>query len=275
MGNLHAIAEPSRPEDAGFRFYDPKTKLETQKDGHHLHGTKTFEYVAIPQEEGQVTLPAFTLAYFDPQHERYETARTRPIALHVTPGEQSPQPVAGLRGEEVRALGTDIRYIKPDRTQLIDQSRLLYQRGGFWFLQFVPILGAVGVYVYRRHQERLEGDVAYARRRRSRSEAQKRLAQARGFMDVGDGAGFHGEIHRSLAQFLADRTNRSAAGLTSDQAGAVLQEYGVDDQVIEQMHSIFVQCDQARFAPGQVSAEQMHDLFGQTEKLIGLLERSI
>ncbi len=274
-GNLHAIAEPARPERSGFKFYDPKTNLETRKQGTRISGQKTFEYVAIPQKAGQVILPPFTLAYFDPGQGRYKTVRTKSIALHVTPGELAPQPVDGLRGEEVRALGSDIRYIKPDRIHLADQSLLLYQRSGFWLLQLVPVLGVAGAYAYRRHRVRLEGDVAYARRRRSRSEAQRRLGKAKGLLEAGDSAGFYGGIHRSLSQFIADRTNRAAAGLTADHIGAVLEEHGVDAQVIAGVQDVFGQCDQARFAPGQISAEQMQALFAQTEDLIGALERCI
>lgn len=274
-GNLHAIDEPIRPDRARFKFYDPKTNLETQKQDTRISGKKTFEYVAIPQKAGQVILPPFTLAYFDPVQRRYKTVQTEPIALHVTPGELAPQPVDGLRGEEVRAMGSDIRYIKPDRIHLADQGLLLYQRSGFWLLQLVPVLGVVGAYAYRRHRARLEGDVAYARRRRSRSEAQQRLGRAKGLMASGDSAGFHGEVHRSLAQFVADRTNLSVAGLTADHIGAVLVEHGVDAQVIAGVQDVFGQCDQARFAPGQISAEQMQALFAQAEDLIGALERCI
>lgn len=274
-GNLHAINEPIRPERSGFKFYDPKTNLETRKRGTRISGQKTFEYVAIPYKTGQVILPPFTLAYFDPVQKLYKTVQTKPIALQVTPGEQMPQPVDGLPGEEVRALGRDIRYIKPDRMHLADQGLLLYQRSGFWLLQLIPVLGVAGAYAYRRHRVRLEGDVAYARRRRSRSEAQRRLGKARGLMEAGDSAGFHGEVHRSLSQFVADRTNRVAAGLTADQIGAMLVERGVDAQVIAGVQDVFGQCDQARFAPGQISAEQMQALFAQTEDLIGALERCI
>ncbi len=274
-GNLHAIDEPIRPDRARFKFYDPKTNLETQKQDTRISGKKTFEYVAIPQKAGQVILPPFTLAYFDPVQRRYKTVQTEPIALHVTPGELAPQPVDGLRGEEVRAMGSDIRYIKPDRIHLADQGLLLYQRSGFWLLQLVPVLGVVGAYAYRRHRARLEGDVAYARRRRSRSEAQQRLGRAKGLMEAGDSAGFHGEVHRSLAQFVADRTNLSVAGLTADHIGAVLVEHGVDAQVIAGVQDVFGQCDQARFAPGQISEEQMQALFAQAEDLIGALERCI
>lgn len=274
-GNLHAINEPIRPDRSGFKFYDPKTNLETRKRGTRISGQKTFEYVAIPYKTGQVILPPFILAYFDPVQKLYKTVQTKPITLQVTPGEQMPQPVDGLPGEEVRALGRDIRYIKPDRMHLADQGLLLYQRSGFWFLQLIPVLGVAGAYAYRRHRVRLEGDVAYARRRRSRSEAQRRLGKARGLMEAGDSAGFHGEVHRSLSQFVADRTNRVAAGLTADQIGAMLVERGVDAQVIAGVQDVFGQCDQARFAPGQISAEQMQALFAQTEDLIGALERCI
>ncbi len=272
-GNLHAIADLMRPEGAAFKFYDPKTTMET--DDTRVRGQKTFEYVAIPQRAGQMTLPRFTLAYFDPVHARYKTAQTRATALRVTPGEQVPQPVAGLQGEEVRAQGSDIRYIKPDRKQLADQSALLYQRRGFWLLQCVPVLGVACTYIYRRHQQHVAGDVAYARRRRSRSEAQRRLGKAKALMNAGEGADFYGEIHRALAQFVADRTNRSAAGLTSEQIGAVLVERGVDEEIIARVQDVFAISDRARFAPGQISTEHKQSLFEQAEDLIRALDRCL
>lgn len=275
MGNLHTVSEPSRPNAPIFRFYDPKTELTTQKQGDRLGGQKTFEYVVIPQKAGAVTLPPFRLAYFDPERERYETVSTAPIALRVLPGEKAPEPIAGMNQEQVRVLGEDIRYIKPDQAHLVNQGPLLYERGGFWLLQFIPLIGFVGAYVYRRHQARLEGDVAYARRRRARSDARKRLSEANRLLTVGDSAAFHAEIHRSLAQFLADRLNRSAAGLTSEQAATALSERKVPDAVVGQVRSVFSACDMARFAPGQARQEQLADLFGKTETLIDELGRHI
>ncbi len=274
-GNLHTVVEPTRPDAPIFRFYDPKTELMTQKQGDKFGGQKTFEYVVIPQKAGALTLPPFQLAFFDPDQDRYQTVETASVALQVLPGEKAPETLSGLNQEQVRVLGEDIRYIKPDHSQLTNQGRLLYERGGFWVLHLFPLMGVAGVYVYRRHQQRLEGDVAYARRRRAKSDARKRLSEANRLLQEVDSAAFHAEIHRSLAQFLADRLNRSAAGLTSEMATVALSERQVPEPVIGQVRSIFALCDQARFAPGQAGREQMAEMFEKTELLIDELGRYI
>lgn len=275
VGNLQSISEPVRPDDAQFRFYDPKTHLETQVQGGNYGGKKTFEYVMIPEKSGSVTLPPFRLIFFDPVRKRYDTVSSQSVALTVTPNANATQPEVLTSREEVRLLGEDIRYIKPDRERLVDHSSLFYQRSSYWLVQVLPIVGVVAAYVYRRHQDRLSGDVAYARRRRAHSEARKCLAEAARLMSEGHSAEFHAELHRSVAQFLADRLNRSAAGLTAEEAANALQTQDVDKDLIVKVRHLFEQCDLARFAPGQAGAEQMQGLYDHAGSLIDDLERVI
>ena len=275
VGNLQAISEPVRPGDAHLKFYEPKTSIQANTQGGRYGGKKTFEYVMIPEKAGDVALPPFKLSFFDPVSERYATVASKAVALIVTPNANLSQPEVLAKREEVRLLGQDIRYIKPDREQLTDQSSLLYQSTGYWLLQMIPLVGVGIAYVYRKHQDRLLGDVAYARRRRARSEAQKRLAEAANLMAQADGAAFHAELHRSVAQFLADRLNRPAAGLTAQEAAMALQDKNVDATKIEQVRHIFGQCDAARFAPGQADKKQMNDLYELAVVLIDDLERVI
>jgi hypothetical protein len=275
VGNLQSISEPVRPGDAQFRFYDPKINLETDAQGGRYGGKKTFDYVMIPQKAGAISLPPFRLVFFDPMEGRYKTVDSRPVAMTVTPNANLSQPEVIANREEVRLIGQDIRYIKPDRTQLADQSLLMHHRKSYWFLQLLPVLGVLGAWAYRRHQDRLTGDVAYARRRRARAQARRCLAEAARLMQAKNATDFHAEVHRSVAQFLADRLNRSTAGLTTEAATRALRDKGVAQSQVEQVSQIFHQCDMARFAPGQATAEQMRGLYDKAASLIDDLERMI
>jgi len=277
IGNLKGVAEPVRPSGSGFRFYDPKVSVETEYRGGRLGGEKTFEYVLIPEQAGDQAIPPFRLVYFDPDQARYAVAETAPMPLKVTPGARPSRPKAAplLSREEVRALGEDIRYIKPDMAVLEDQGTPIYRSRVFLWLQLLPSLGFLGAWLYRRHQDRLAGDVAYARRRRSRPEARRRLADARRLMTSGEGAAFHSEIHRALAQFLADRLNLPAAGMTGDSAAKALAERGAEKELTGQVIGVFQQCDFARFAPGQISGSEMENLYEAAEVLIDRLGRVI
>ncbi|MCZ6632091.1 MAG: BatD family protein [bacterium] len=275
-GNLNGVNEPIRPKASYLKFYDPKTSVETRKEAGKLGGHKVFEYVVIPERAGSVQIPPFQLAYFDPIGERYRTAISQPIALTVQPGVQATQSVPMPRGRgEVRLLGEDIRYIKPDQTELVDQGQMLYQETWFWGMQVIPVLGFFGALFYNRHRVRLEGDVAYARRRRSRSEARRRLGEAERLMKAGEQGAFHAEVYRSLTVFLADRLNQQAAGFTADSAENLLVEAGVSEGAIAEVRAVFQTCDLARFASTEVSAEGMKALFARAERLIEELGRQI
>jgi len=276
-GCLNAVPEPIRPEAPGIRYYDPKASIERIDSGGKVGGRKTFEYVLIPEEAGIPEIPPFRLVFFDPDRERYYTAASRPIPLSVSPAQQVSRAsaVPRLSREEVRSLGEDIRYIKPDVASLADQGTPIYRGGWFLGLQLLPLLALFGTFLFTRHRERLLGDVAYARRRRSRSEANRRLAEARRLLKAGEGALFHAEAARALAQFLADRLNLSAAGMTGESATAALVDKGVSEALTQQVGSVFQQCDLARFAPAQISGEASANLYEAVDGLIRKLGRAI
>ena len=277
-GNLNSVPEPLRPDGTDLRFYDPKVSLEKQSRGNRFAGRKTYEYVAIPENSKMGGIPPFRLPYFDPEAKRYIALQSEPIVLEVTPRIHTPQPLAGaamLNREEIRVLGEDIRFIKPDRTELEDQGRMLVADWRFLTVQLIPLLGFFCVLGYRRHRERLAGDVAYARRRRSRGEASRRLAQARRLMSGGDDKAFHAEIHRALAQFLADRLNLPAAAMAAEPAARALGTRGVKQEIVSDVGEVFQQCDFARFSPSRVAKDEMARLYQKTEALIDALGRTV
>ena len=231
--------------------------------------------MAIPSTSGRVQLPSFELADFDPSAKQYATARTGKITLDVTPGQEVAQvSMAAPTGKSVELMGEDIRFIKPDITYLADQSLYLHQSGWIWSLNGLPALGLLIAWQWRRRQQQLLGDVAYVRKRRSRTEADRRLGEAR-HLQEGDGVGFHTEIQSTVSAFLSDRLNLDVAGLTADQAPALLTEKTVDAVVITQVVEVLQACDYARFAPGASDVSDRADLLNKTQVLIDALERAV
>ena len=275
-GNMNGIPEPVWSSSEGLKIYDPKVSLESGKQGNLFGGRKKFEYVVIPEKESVQRIPAIRLAYFNPNRGRYSVAETAPIALKVSPGENVSPPVTATfrRSEEVQLLGEDIRYIKPDRSDLTNQAQILYSSWWFLLIQGVPAIGFAGAVLYKRHRERVLGDVAYSRRRRAQSEARRRLSEAKRLMEAGERQAFYAEIFQSLSKFLADRTNEPAAGLTADRMAAILSDRHVDEAIIAQIREVVQQCDFARFAPAS-SESGMAEFFDQTSGLIEALSREI
>ena len=270
-GNLNAVGEPVRPKGNALKFYDPKSTVNVGNKNGRIGGEKTFEYVAIPNRPGNGRIGPFLLAYFDPEEQRYHTVRSQVVSVSVTPGRQPAGSGPLLSRKEIELLGQDIRHLKPDLDSLEDHGRLLYRNKWFWAIQFVPFLGFLGIVAYKRHRDRLMGDVAYARRRRSGSEARRRLIQARKRLDDKDGLAFYVEIDRALAQFLADRLNLPVASMTRESAAQALCEKDVPDSIVSEVKDVFLRCDYARFSSVRMPEKEREEFYGAAAALIDAL----
>ncbi len=267
-GNLNAVGEPVRPAGDAFEFYDPKTTASMGNRNGRIGGEKTFEYVAIPNRPGNAGIGPFVLPFFDPEKNRYHTVRTQELSIIVKPARRQAASGPGLSRKEIERLGQDIRHLKPDLEVLEDHGTLLYRKPWFWAIQSVPVLGLLGIAAFKRRRDRLLGDVAYARRRRSGSEARKRLMRARARLDEKDGAAFFVEIDRALAQFLADRLNLPVAGMTRESAAQALREKGAPDSIVSETRDVFLRCDYARFASVRIPESERKELFAAAAALI-------
>ena len=126
--------------------------------------------------------------------------------------------------------------------------------------------------MYHQSRRRLRDDVAYARHRRSRGESRKRLRTARRLINNDDPDAFYAEVSRALREYLGDKTNTSAAGLTLNDIRRIFRERGTDDELIEQVISCCEAGDMGRFAPGAGTKEDMARLLKETEDAIAQLE---
>jgi hypothetical protein len=67
-----------------WKTYPPKSSFNTS-DPIGFSGMKTFEQPVIASKPGAQTLPALSFSYFDPNTRRYETARSVPLNVTISP----------------------------------------------------------------------------------------------------------------------------------------------------------------------------------------------
>jgi hypothetical protein len=275
-GNMDAVAAPEITVPEGVKLYDPEVQSEERVEGDRIGGRRVYDYIIIPEVPGSLEIEPVRFAYFDPVSETYRSLASQPIRILTRGTAQQDAALGGygLRRRDIEAVGADIRYIKPD-VGALGQSAQLHSSLGFWGLQAVLPLVFVGLVLRQRHQQRLQGDVAYARRRRARGEAGRRLKSAREAMANGDSAGFHAEIQRALLDFIGDRLNVSAAGLSHEACRQLLASHGVAGSRSQALHDLLVGSDFARFASGGTDSSQMAETYRRTQGLIAQLEKVI
>jgi len=100
----------------------------------------------------------------------------------------------------------------------------------------------------------------------------KRLERAE--RRAADAAVFHEEIAGSLVDYVADRANRSAAGLKYDELDAILAGGGVPQALRSRYHRCLETCDFARFTPDAGRDGARADVLREARGILKALEES-
>ena len=272
-GNIRTLPEPELGFPSDVEVYPPdiRERVEPTEDG--VRGSKSFEYVIVPRAPGQVTIPAVKLAYFDVDAGTYAVAASDAITLTV-----AGDPVAGPAGRlrtGVDLERQDIRFIRIAMPGFRSVGGSLVRSVGFWAITLVPMIAVAGAVAARRHQDRLTGDVAYARRRRASRLAKQRLARAESLRSPDRHRAFHAEVGRALQGFLGDTLNLAEAGLIRNEIRARLTSRGVAPEVIDAYLGCLEDCDRQRFAPTKPDTLAMQEMLTRAGQAMTDLDQAL
>jgi BatD DUF11 like domain len=288
QGNLRNLRLPALPALEGWKSYPPKENLSVQP-GEVMAGSKTVEYLLLPERPGTTMVTSLELPYFDPQAGAYTVAKTEPLRLQVS-GDATAvgqagsaggaaavgaQPVAAGAPKE-NVIGAEIRPIRAQAALKRDIGTTFYRSPGFTGLLLVPPLGLLATVVVGRVRERLGSDTQRTRRRRARQLVRKRLSAAEQHRAAGRTGDFYIEIDRVLRDLLAARLGRSVTGLRLDELGALLRARGLTDGVVAGVVAELEECDLARFAPGSggVGSDRLSATLDRAAELIEAIEKA-
>ncbi len=279
VGNVNVLPDPivdaEETLSTGWRVYDPQVSTEVGQDGDVIRGEKLFERPLVPKIDGELTIPAFGLTFFDPATGAYRRVETEPLLVHISPGEVQPPSlvVAGNGKQDVVARAGDIRHIKPAPPALLTGRASLLSRPLYWVGWLMPLLTVVGTWLWDRRRSHLVQNVAYARAQRARKQARKRLAEARKLLETDQDAAY-AAVARALTAYLGDKFNLPAAGLTRDTIQQTLSARAVSQDLIARLLNDLEWADSGRFAP-VAAGRDAGDLVQEAEETIAQLEESI
>ncbi len=280
-GNMKLLKTPSVDWPEGFEQYDPKVTNNFKTSTGGMSGTRTIEYLAIPRAPGDYILPPVQFGYFDTEKGQYQVLTTPEYTLHIArgAGDQSAtgvqqSTVSYVNKEDIRELGSDIRYISAANFAPSSEKEVL--RIGFgswqmWLLYGCPLTLALLLFVIFRKRIRENADLTRVRKRQANSVARKRLKQAKKLMgEAQHKEQFFEEIERASLQYLSDRLSIPTADLNKDTITATLRSKAIDESLIERTNNVLSDAAFARYAPAMgITPEQ---LYKQTESLINDLE---
>jgi hypothetical protein len=97
-GNLKWIDRGPDVAIAGAKVFPPQVKSDLNTTAEGIRGSRTWEFVVVPETSGRVEVPSLAFSYFDTATGRLVTTTTAPLLLRVEGGEAGRPALAPVAG---------------------------------------------------------------------------------------------------------------------------------------------------------------------------------
>ena len=274
-GNIQLCEAPKVDIPSAFEAFPPKSTENIKTDDNGMSGTRTFNYVAIARQPGEITIPAVKFSYFDLATKSYKTVLTNELTIKIT-GERDSTATAftgGVIKSDVENLGSDIRFIKQG-FELKSKKFGFFNSFEFWMIILVLALAFTAVILLRLQQIKNNANLAAVKNRKAGRTSRKRLKKAAEYMKQNKKDEFYEEVLNALWGYLGDKLEMPASELTRDNVVDKLGEKGVAMDAIEQYVNTLNDCEFERYAPSGL-ARPLQDMYTRAAEAIEQMENNI
>lgn len=245
-GNLKLIKQPVVTFPKDFDKYDPKVTDKTKLTTNGIEGNMIYDFLVVPRNQGNYTIPAISLTYYDTTTNAYKTIKTEPLNVKVEPGDGKSTSVTDY--SEVKS--TDIKPIKQGDYDVVDTNSLLFGSTTFWMWIIVPFVLFVALVVIFHKKAVANADIVGKKGKRANKVAAKRLKSAHKLLVAGKQNEFYDEVLRALWGYVSDKMNMPVEQLSRENVSEKLASFDIDGTIIEKFISALDECEYERYAPG-------------------------
>ena len=272
-GNIKLLELPEVKLPNGFEKYEPKVNEQINRSG-TISGSKSAEYLLVPRVVGVREIPPVEFSYFNPDTKKYVTLKSESFSIDIKPGDkQAPIEIAGK--EDIKELGTDIRFIKTSFDDIEKREDYFFNSTGFVIASILPFMFAVGIIGWKRKHDKLHGNVVLLRYQKAQKIAKNRLKSAMKLMENKNHTAFYTELSTALFGYLEDKLHIPKSEFTIERASADLRKLKVSDELISNLKTGAEKCEFVRFAPGAENSAAMQDMYDEIAEVIINIEKNI
>lgn len=244
-GNLKLIKQPVVNFPKDFDKYDPKITDKTKLTSTGLGGNMIYDFLVVPRNQGQYTIPAVEFTYYDTDANAYKTIKTQAFNVTVAKGDgkTSAESFDNMKDNDIHKI------MKGDSTQYGTRD-FFYGSVRYWLtLSGLLLMFFVLLFVFRKRAID-NANVVKMRGKKANSIARKRLKKASRLMFTNDSAAFYDEVLRALWGYVSYKLNMPVEQLTRENIASKLEQHGVDDLTVTRFISALDECEFERYAPG-------------------------
>ena len=275
-GNLSFISAPKLELPSSFELYDVKSEERIENKASGSIGYRRFDYPFIVRAEGDYEIAPIEFTYFDLEKQKYITLTTPPLNMVVMPDKsaatQQQVVASGIKREDVRLLGEDIRFIKLGAPTLRSVVAPFALSPLYWLVVVMLIVAAVASYFVVRKYIRDKRDEVLIKGKRANKMAVKRFRIAEKYMREQDRRAFYEEMLRALWGYLGDKFNIPVADLTREVVREELSRRGALVEA-ESIIAVIARCEEAQYSPA--ASAEMKDVYEEGVDAISKIESAI
>jgi len=275
-GNLKLIDKLNVILPSDFEVYDPKITENISVSSGGVTGSKTFDYLVIPRNQGKYEIKPVSFSYYDNEKGKYITLTSEGYSLNVLKGDgqSSANVVSSSNQEDVKYIGSDIRFIKTKAYYLEPLGHQYFGTWKYFISIFIPFFLFICIIIFFRRYIKRRQDIALMKKRKSTKIAIKRLKHASELMKNKRKEEFYEEISKALWGYLSDKFTISLSELSIDMVQSVLRDKNISDEILHQLSGILNNCEYARFAPAD-NSDGMKDIYDQAIEIISKIESGL
>ena len=269
IGNLKLLKQPVVNFPKDFDKYDAKVTDKTRLTANGVEGNMVYDFLAVPRNQGNYTIPSVELTYYDTGKNAYKTIKTQPFKVEVEKGD-------GTSGEseDFASQDKDIHTIKLGKVEQHKADEMFFGSFGYWISLLMPLIAFVVLLIVFRRRAIENADIVKKRSNRAGKIATKRLRLANKLMLQGKQGEFYDEVMRALWGYMSYKLNMPAEKLNRDNIRETLGRHFVDDATIEKFTTALDECEFERYAPGD-AAGNMNRTFESAMTAIMDIENAI
>lgn len=273
-GNLNLIDQLTTEFPSDFEVYDPKTNDNISIANNEISGSRTFEYLIIPRNPGVFKIKPVKFCYYDLSRGSYITLSTPEYTIKVAKGSGTGNTVYSTSKEDIKYIGSDIRYIINKPFSLKLKGQFFFNSWLFYLLLIFPFALFLVFIILRRKQLKLRSNISLLKLKRATKVALKRLKTADGYLQNSDRENFYVEISKALWGYVGDKFSMPLSTISIDSVVEKLRSGNIKEEVINNLNKVLNDCEYARFAPADESVK-MEVIYKEAVEIISKIEQNL
>ncbi|GAB1857847.1 BatD family protein [Flavobacteriaceae bacterium MHTCC 0001] len=273
-GNLKLFKLPKINLPSSLEVYEPEHKENVSTTSRGMQGSISDSYTVVPQYRGKYPLPSVSFTYFDLKTESYKRLSSDEIIINVLDGpvnstSQTSSTSNNVSKQPVLSNNNQFAFIKTDTQFSSTKTKYFFKSKLFWSLLLGPFIAIPIAILVRRKKASLDADIVGNRIRKADKLARKYLKGAK--KELGKKEAFYEALEKALHNYLKAKLNIETSELSKERIQTLLQERGVELEVMNDFIAIFENCELARYTP--ITSVTMQEDYDKAAKTISLIDK--